>query len=73
MQDVPHKRAVCIPNLARGFHTWREAVRQWEQGDPVKGVEPLRDWDASLYTKSMRQKMAVKRNLRRIIAEEYNR
>lgn len=62
-----------IPNLARGFHSWREAVRQWEEGIPTQGILPLRDWDKSLFTKRMREKTGAKRHIRQIIAYEYNR
>ena len=64
---------IYIPNLPRGFHTWREAVCQWDEGVPEVGIPPLRDWDRALYTKAMREKIGTKRHTREIIAYEYNR
>jgi len=62
-----------IPNLTCGFHSWHEAVCQWEERIPTQGIPPLRDWDKSLFTKRMREKTGAKRRIRQIIAYEYNR
>ena len=72
-QHVSTSWAIYIPNLSRGFHAWREAVRQWDEGVPEVGIPPLKDWDRALYTKAMREKIGTKRRTREIIAYEYNR
>lgn len=64
---------VNIPNIGRSRDSWREAVRQWEEGDPSKNMRALKDWPASWYTGVMRPFTGVKRQSRRLIAEEYER
>ena len=62
-----------IPNISRGPGAWKEAVRQWEEGDPTNGLKALKDWPDEWYTGSQRLHFAAKRSQRRAIAEEYNR
>lgn len=64
---------VYIPNLSRNEGAWREAVRQWEEGDLEKGLKPLREWPKAWYTGDMRLRTASKRNSRQRIWEEYER
>jgi hypothetical protein len=64
---------VFIPNLPRGKRSWLEAVIQWEQGYPEKGIMALKDWPKEHYTGIMKDKVSTKRRNRRLIAEEYQR
>jgi hypothetical protein len=65
--------SVRIPNLPRGPGAWKEAVRQWEEGDPDTGLKALKDWPEEWYTGNQRLHFASKRSQRRVIADEYNR
>jgi len=62
---------VTIPNIGRSQNTWREAVKQWEQGDPTKNLCALKDWPPEWYSGVMRPLTGSKRQIRRLIAEEY--
>ena len=64
---------VSIPNIGRSHDSWREAIRQWEQGDPSKNICALKDWPTEWYTGLMRPLTGVKRQNRRLISEEYER
>ncbi|KAF5331270.1 hypothetical protein D9611_013091 [Ephemerocybe angulata] len=62
---------VFIPNLPAGSGAWKEAVRQWEEGDV--DLVPLRDWPPAWYTGDMRTTFGAKRGDRKTVAEEYER
>jgi hypothetical protein len=64
---------VQIPNIRRGPEAWKEAVKQWEEGDPDTGFKALKDWPEEWYTGSQRLHFATKRSQRRVIADEYRR
>lgn len=64
---------VFIPNLPRKKGSWKEAITQWERGDPDKGIMALKDWPKELYTGVMKDKVGAKRHNRKLIAEEYQR
>ena len=66
---------VVIPNLSRcpGKSVWRDAIRQWEQGDPEKGMLALKDWPEEWYTGERRLVYGSKRRTRQVIADEYKR
>lgn len=64
---------IFIPNLGRKKGAWREAVKQWEEGDQVNGMLPLRDWPDAWFKGLMRTVTGTKRHQRKIIAEEYER
>ncbi|KAF9120917.1 hypothetical protein BGW39_010989 [Mortierella sp. 14UC] len=64
-EDVEPPRAPRIPTIKR----WQDAVKQWEHGDPAKGLTiPLRDW-----TPAMRKTAPSNHSQRKLIAEEFNR
>lgn len=43
LKDHPPIPGIFIPNIGRKRGSWREAVRQWEEGDPSIGLVPLKD------------------------------
>lgn len=69
-----HISGIMIPNLTHcsGRSVWRDAVRQWEQGDPDKGLPALKNWPKEWYSGEMRR-YEPKRRTRQVIAEEYER
>jgi hypothetical protein len=47
--DLPNQSgsppALHIPNLRHGENAWRDALKQWQEGDREKGLlVPLKDW-----------------------------
>lgn len=62
-----------IGNIKPGPQAWLEAIQQWEEGDPECGMRPLRDWEPADYQGAQRTKVAAKRQIRELIAGEYNR
>ncbi|KAJ6497259.1 hypothetical protein DFH09DRAFT_945625 [Mycena vulgaris] len=64
---------VVIPDLKKGDLAWREAVRQWEEGDLLKGLKPLRDWPKEWYSDGMRLVTGTKRSQRKLVFDEYER
>ncbi len=64
---------VYVSNISRTRDSWREAVKQWEEGDPSQNILPLKDWPLEWYTGAMRKYTASKRKARQIITEEYER
>jgi len=66
---------VIIPNLSRrpGKSMWRDAIQQWEQGDPENGLLALKDWPEEWYTGERRLVYGSKRRTRQVIADEYKR
>ena len=64
---------IFIPNLGHKKGAWCKAVEQWEEGDPVNGMLPLRDWPDAWFTGLMHTVTGTKRYQRKIIAEEYKR
>ncbi|KAG0339228.1 hypothetical protein BG000_002597 [Podila horticola] len=48
---------------------WRDAVKQWEEGDPDQGLTvPFRDWPAEMLVETYVQR---NRNKRKMVAEEW--
>jgi len=64
---------VYVCNISRTRGSWREAVKQWEEGDPSRNILPLKDWPLEWYTGAMRKYTASKRKTRQIITDEYVR
>jgi len=62
---------VTIPNIRQGRKSWKKAVEQWEQGDPAKNLCALKDWPREWYTGIMQPLTGSKRQMRRLITEEY--
>lgn len=63
--DVDPPPAPRIPTIK----LWKDAVKQWEVGDPAKGLTiPLRDW-----TGAMRKTDPTKYSQRKLIAKEFDR
>ncbi|KAG0034910.1 hypothetical protein BGZ81_002317 [Podila clonocystis] len=56
-----------IPTVPR-IRTWKQAVEQWEKGDPEHGLAPMRDWPEE-WRKTSRTRMLCL--ARRRIAEEF--
>ncbi|KAF5382515.1 hypothetical protein D9615_003084 [Tricholomella constricta] len=66
-------QGVAIPNLKSGPDAWKQAVKQWEEGDEVAGLVALKDWPAEWYTRGMRTFTGSKRRDRELIVIAYNR
>ncbi|KAJ7242308.1 hypothetical protein C8J57DRAFT_1244177 [Mycena rebaudengoi] len=64
---------VSIPDIKKGDGAWREAVKQWEEGDPVNNLRPLRDWPKEWYSGGMRTVTGTKRTQHKLIAAEFAR
>jgi len=45
---------VKIPPIKAGPYAWKEAIKQWEEGDAMKGFKALKDWPKEWYTGAMR-------------------
>ena len=64
-EDVEPPPAPRIPTVKR----WQDTVKQWEIGDPAKGLTiPLKDW-----TGTMRKTDPTKYSQRKLIAKEFDR
>ncbi|KAJ7508230.1 hypothetical protein B0H11DRAFT_2169261 [Mycena galericulata] len=72
-QQITIIPGVVIPDLKKGNTAWRDAVRQWEEGDPAKGLSPLRDWPRAWYSDGMRLVTGTKRSQRKLIFDEFER
>jgi hypothetical protein len=64
---------VGIPDLPRGPDAWRTAVKQWEDPAASIGGKALKDWPEDWYSGAMRTITGVKRNMRKVIALEFDR
>ena len=64
---------VVIPDIKSGPGAWREAVRQWEEDEPLRDFKALRDWPHEWYTGTMRPVTASKRRERELVALAYER
>ncbi len=62
---------VYVSNISRTRDSWREAVKQWEEGDPSRSILPLKDWPLEWYTGAMWKYTISKQKARQIITEEY--
>jgi len=62
---------VYVSNISRTRDSWREAVKQWEEGDPSQNILPLKDWPLEWYTGAMWKYTISKQKARQIITEEY--
>lgn len=65
-------QGVNIPNLRAGPDAWRDAIKQWEEGDPATGLVALKDWSEAWYRGTMRTFTASKRHERELIVIAYN-
>ncbi|KAF8199486.1 hypothetical protein BJ912DRAFT_921906 [Pholiota molesta] len=67
-QRKSHKRdslpipGIIIPNLSCRKGLWRDAVVQWEEGDPTIGMMALKDWPKEMYTRMVQEKVSIKLN-----------
>lgn len=66
-------QGVVIPNLKAGPDAWKEAVRQWEEGDTSVSLIALKDWPAAWFTGEMRTLTGSKRRDRELVAIAYNK
>jgi hypothetical protein len=64
---------VGIPDLPRGPDAWRTAIKQWEDPAASIGGKALKDWPEDWYSGAMRTITGVKRNMRKVIALEFDR
>jgi hypothetical protein len=63
---------LLIPGLPHGKDAWREAVKQWEKGDPSAGLHlALKDWPKPWYSRARSQNFGAKRRIREIIGLEF--
>jgi len=67
----PVTPGLLIRNLSRGSDAWREAVKQWNESDPISGLPALKDWPHAWYSKQNKTAFASKRMQRQRIAEAY--
>jgi hypothetical protein len=61
-----------ISDLPKKPGVWRLAVEQWEDVDKDTGYS-LRDWPKEWYSGKMTQTFGAKRNIRKLIADEFDR
>ncbi|KAG6811000.1 hypothetical protein H0H87_010655 [Tephrocybe sp. NHM501043] len=67
-------QGIIIPNLKAGSDTWKNAIEQWERGEPERGLYiPLKDWPLEWYTGDMRTFTGSKRRDRQLVALAYER
>ncbi|KAF5387172.1 hypothetical protein D9615_002091 [Tricholomella constricta] len=66
-------QGVAIPNLKAGPDAWKQAIKQWEEGDEVAGLVALKDWPPEWYTRGMRTFTGSKRRDRELIVIAYDR
>lgn len=71
--QAPPIPGVAIPDIGKGPGAWKKAVKQWEEGDPVQGLLPLREWPKEWYTGSQRTKTGAKHGQCKIIGLEFER
>ncbi len=69
--EAPPVPGVSIPDVGKDDQSWRPAVRQWEEGDPVQGLLPLKDWPKAWYSGLQRTKAGAKHGQRWLIALEF--
>ncbi|KAG6843139.1 hypothetical protein H0H87_007534, partial [Tephrocybe sp. NHM501043] len=63
-----------IPNLKAGSDTWKNAIEQWERGEPEHGLYiPLKDWPLEWYTGDMQTFTGSKHHDRQLVALAYER
>ncbi|KAF9542986.1 hypothetical protein CPC08DRAFT_770317 [Agrocybe pediades] len=63
---------VRIPNISRKKGSWMEAVKQWEMGDPGRGLH-LEDWLVEWLSGVMRGRTGSTRRQRELIAKQFQR
>ncbi|KAK0220041.1 hypothetical protein IW262DRAFT_1461271 [Armillaria fumosa] len=71
--QAPTIPGVVIPDISKGPGVWRKAVKQWEVGKPLQGLQPLQYWPKEWYTGSQCTKTGSKYNQHKLIALEYRR
>ncbi|KFH73966.1 hypothetical protein MVEG_01179 [Podila verticillata NRRL 6337] len=60
--------SVQWPDVPLRLKNWKQAVEQWEIGDPIRGLKPISTWPEEWKTSSRTQKVYVSR---KTIAEEF--
>ncbi|KAF9370482.1 hypothetical protein CPC16_003686, partial [Podila verticillata] len=60
--------SVHWPDVPLRLKNWKQAVEQWEIGDPIRGLKPISTWPEEWKTSSRTQKVYVSR---KTIAEEF--
>ncbi|KAG1905703.1 uncharacterized protein F5891DRAFT_975873 [Suillus fuscotomentosus] len=63
---------IGIPHLPCGPDAWHIAVKQWEDPAASIGSKALKDWPEDWYSGAMCTITSVKRNMRKVIALEFN-
>ncbi|PBK89497.1 hypothetical protein ARMGADRAFT_1047110 [Armillaria gallica] len=71
--QAPPIPGVVIPDIGKGPGAWRKAVKQWEEGDPLQGLQPLWDWPKEWYMGSQCTKTGSKYNQHKLITLEFQR
>lgn len=61
-----------IPDLKGGPSAWRQAIRQWEEGNASIGFLALKDWLEEWYKGAMRTVTGAKRRERELVVLAYN-
>lgn len=70
----PTTPGISIQNIKRGPDAWWEAVKQWNEDDPVTGAPALKHWDREWYERGAnKEAFGMKRTQRRYIAEAFER
>lgn len=69
----PPVPGVYIPDLDHGNLAWKSAIKQWNEGDTKKSLQPLKEWPREWYTGSMHLITGAKYSQRRLIAEEFSK
>ncbi|GLB40803.1 hypothetical protein LshimejAT787_0900180 [Lyophyllum shimeji] len=64
---------VFIPDLKAGANAWKEAIKQWEEGDATIGLKALKEWPEEWYTGNMRTFTGSKRRDRQLVALAYEK
>lgn len=65
---------LSIPNISRGPEGWWEAVKQWNEDDPLTGMPALKNWRPEWYDRGGNKiAFGMKRTQRRYIAEAFER
>ncbi|KAG6914961.1 hypothetical protein DXG01_014184, partial [Tephrocybe rancida] len=67
-------QGVTIPNLKPGTESWKNALEQWEHGEPARGLNiPLKDWPHAWYKGAMRTFTGTKRRERELVSIAYHK
>ncbi len=53
VQDQTAASLVYIPDLSHRNLAWKSVIKQWNEGDTKKSLQPLKEWSWGWYTGSM--------------------